>query len=210
MYKRKTFSAATISTRCVNGTKRCLKWEEERTLVLPVPPVTNCCWPFLLAKCCSHFITAPGGGSQYNSCRDGVFTLQQQDKGVEVCLKQPKHRVQTWNAWGGVLCFLSHRGNLNAGLAFPSAPDPKGSPTPLVPHNSVLFSQYPAVISINCSFSFHHLAKIRNSKALNLHWGLFCSNRLQTRAPAHYHMSFLITPNAVIKMKCGTAATFTA
>lgn len=101
------------------------------------------------------------------------------------------------------------RENRNAGLAFLSAPDPKGSPTPLVPHR-VLLLQYSAVISINCNFSFHHLAKIRNSKALNLHWGLFCSNRLQTRAPTHGHVSFLITPNAVINMKCGTAAPFTA
>lgn len=70
------------------------------------------------------------------------------------------------------------------GLFFPLLLIPKGSSMPLVP-SSIQFLQYSIVVSIIFNFSFHHLAKIRNSKALNLHWGLFSSNRLYMRAQTH-------------------------
>lgn len=38
MYKRKTFSAATIPTKCVKRKKRCLKWEVGRTLLSHLCP----------------------------------------------------------------------------------------------------------------------------------------------------------------------------
>lgn len=214
MYKRKTFPAATIPTKCVKRKKRCLKWEVGRTLLSHLCPW----WPTAAGPSSCKMLVLLHHWS--NSARIQVVDPSKTNAGMgsfhspavtfhggslSKAAKTREHRCRVCGVEFCASCLMKDISML--GLLFP--PDPKGSPTPLVPHR-VLFSQYPAVISINCNFSFHHLAKIRNSKAFNLHWGLFCSNRLQTRAQTHYHMSFLITPNAVIKMKCGTAATFTA
>lgn len=58
--QKKNFFSCNYSYKVCEENKEMLrKGRRKNAVVLPVSRVTNGCWPFLLAKCCSRFITDP-------------------------------------------------------------------------------------------------------------------------------------------------------